>query len=61
MEFYDNHVVEERGTCFGIPYAILFLRGGYRTAYVNVKGTKYQFMDYHLRVQKKENWVIIGG
>lgn len=43
---YNNHFIEEQRKYRGIEYTILFNRGGYRTAYLNITGSTLQNVDY---------------
>ena len=61
MEKYDSHVIEEIGIHNGYQYVIAFVNGGWRTAYINVTGTRLEntsenYYDYDVPVHWGLTW-----
>ena len=53
----SHHYVEYSGTYKGIEFVVLFNSGGWRTAYINVKNTFLENLDY----MKCDNYVDVHG
>lgn len=43
---YKNHYIEKQAKYKGLQYTILFNKGGWRTAYIDVTSTELKYIDY---------------